>query len=78
MRAGQDATLLVMETDERFSDIEQVEEILNVSMVNKRLAEGWRLLKVLTKHDEHDYAAYVVGRPKKDAALPTSKELYSA
>lgn len=49
--------------EESFQDITVVKEIINHSVVNDYLALGWRLLKVLSKRDEDEYAAYILGWP---------------
>jgi len=58
-----------MEADERFQDIKKLHETPKRSEAEAYLASGWRLLKVLTKRDEYEYASYVLGWPSDQPAI---------
>jgi hypothetical protein len=54
-----------MESEDQYFDIVEVKETPDKDDANELLAKGWRLLKVVTKYDDHEYAEYVLGKPAK-------------
>jgi hypothetical protein len=52
-----------MEPEEIFHDITQIHETNKQHEANAYLELGWRLLKVVTRRDEYEYASYVLGWP---------------
>lgn len=49
-------------TSDELADIVEVREEQELR-ANAFLLSGWKLLKVLAKRDEGEYASYVLGRP---------------
>jgi len=52
-----------MKTDERFDDIKKLYETSHQDEAVAYLDAGWRLLKILAKRDEGEFASYVLGWP---------------
>jgi hypothetical protein len=64
-----------MNTEEIFHDIKELFETNHQAEANAYLTLGWRLLKVLSKRDEYEYAAYVLGWPS-DAVPPRPADTF--
>jgi hypothetical protein len=59
--------------EEKFQDVREIHTAYRADEANQHLKLGWRLLRVLTKRDDQDYAEYVLGWYKEgDPAHPSS------
>ena len=52
-----------MESEDQYGDIVEVKETGDKEHTNELLAKGWRLLRVVTKRDDDEWAQYVLGKP---------------
>ncbi len=64
-----------MNEEEVFHDIKKLHETHKLTEANECIAAGWRLLKVLSKRDEYEYASYVLGWPSEQQP-PLPKQLF--
>jgi hypothetical protein len=58
-----------MKTEEIYHDIKKLHETPHLKEADAYIAAGWRLLKVLAKRDECEYASYVLGWPSIEPPL---------
>ena len=52
-----------MEQEDQFQDIVKIHSTYQVAEANQALSFGWRLLRVVTKRDDQEYAQYILGWP---------------
>lgn len=58
-----------MKPEEIYHDIKKLHDTTHRKEADAYLAAGWRLLKVLAKRDEHEYASYVLGWPSSEPPI---------
>ena len=55
-----------MQIEEIYHDVKKVHTTTLPREANAYLDAGWRLLKVLAKHDDGEYASYALGWPSTE------------